>query len=440
MYRGCEQMSIFPDMGTGSRKSASFGDINRVPDTAVGFETGPRSLARTAPMKHTVAALFAGIGGIEKGLHDGGGHRTVLLCEKDPGALRVLQERFPAAEIDDDVTRLEELPSEATLLTAGFPCQDLSQAGRTAGIHGVNSGLVRHVFRLLESRVAAGNPVPWVLLENVSFMLRLAGGAAFLHVVEELERLGYRWAYRVVDSRSFGVPQRRERVYLLACRADMGDPRAVLFADDAGEPPVPATHRGRACGFYWTEGIRGLGWAVDAIPTLKGGSTIGIASPPAIWMPDGRVVTPDIRDGERLQGFPVDWTEAAGGSRPGARWKLVGNAVTVGAARWIGERMGNPGTYDWMLDEPLRPDPKWPKAAWCFEPGRRYAAALSAWPRRTPTPPLAAFLQFEPKALSARATAGFFRRAQVSSLNFPDGFLEAIQAHLREVGGVAVPA
>lgn len=66
-----------------------------------------------------------------------------------------------------------------------------------------------------------------------------------------------------------------------------------------------------AFGFYWTEGTRGLGAAVDAVPTLKGGSTIGIPSPPGILLPGGRVVTPRIEDAERLQGFEAGWTEPA---------------------------------------------------------------------------------------------------------------------------------
>jgi DNA (cytosine-5)-methyltransferase 1 len=389
-------------------------------------------IAKTKPMVHQVAGLFAGIGGIELGLHRSG-HRTLLLCEKEAAAISVLKDRFPKVRIDEDVAQLESLPDKTTLLTAGFPCQDLSQAGRTAGIHGKNSGLVQHVFRLLRKRIAAGKPAPWVLLENVSFMLRLTRGAAFLHVVEELESLGYRWAYRVVDSRAFGLPQRRQRVYLLACRGDAGDPRAVLFADESG-PPDQEPHHGRACGFYWTEGIRGLGWAVEAVPTLKGGSTIGISSPPAIWLPNAaegqQIVTPDVRDGERLQGFPADWTRAASDGRLGVRWKLVGNAVTVDVSAWIGERMTAPGSYDASDDEPLPKTSKWPNAAWCFEPGQRYASSISAWPRRTSAPSLTKFLQHQTKPLSQRATAGFFARTQVSSLRFPEGFLEAVESHL----------
>jgi DNA (cytosine-5)-methyltransferase 1 len=214
---------------------------------------------------------------------------------------------------------------------------------------GSRSGLVDKVFQLLET----ADP-RWLLLENVPFMLRLDRGRAMQHVTTELGRLGFRWAYRVVDARSFGMPQRRQRVLLLASRSN--DPRPVLFADDAGEPEERDPF-GLACGFYWTEGIRGLGWAVDAVPTLKGGSAIGIPSPPAIWMPDGLVGTPDVRDAERLQGFPADWTVIDGPvttRRAGARWKMVGNAVCVPVAQWVGERLTNPGTFDDTLCHPLQ--------------------------------------------------------------------------------------
>ena len=102
------------------------------------------------------------------------------------------------------------------------------------------------------------------------------------YLADELEARGYCWAYRLVDTRAFGLPQRRQRVILIASKTE--DPRTVLFADDA-EPFDPGFSPNRWCGFYWTEGSRGLGWAVDAVPTLKGGSTIGIPSPPAIWKP-----------------------------------------------------------------------------------------------------------------------------------------------------------
>ena len=172
----------------------------------------------------SVAGLFAGIGGIELGLHQAG-HASALLCEIDPGARRVLETRFPDVPIARDVRELTTV-GRVDLMAAGFPCQDLSQAGRTAGITGNNSSLVRHVFRLLD---ATRRRWPrWLLLENVSFMLHLDRGKAMRHLIDELEARGFTWAYRVVDTRAFGLPQRRHRVILLASRTE--DPRTFCSA------------------------------------------------------------------------------------------------------------------------------------------------------------------------------------------------------------------
>lgn len=369
-----------------------------------------------------VAGLFAGVGGIELGLRRAG-HEAALLCEFDAGASAVLEHRFPGVPLHGDVRTLSSLPRQVDLLAAGFPCQDLSQAGQTKGIAGARSGLVREVFRLLEAR-----PVPWLLLENVPFMLQLGRGEALNVIISELERLGYRWAYRVVNSEAFGLPQRRQRVFLVAARK--ADPRGVLFADEAGAPAPERRRRARACGFYWTEGIRGLGWAENGVPTLKGGSTIGIPSPPAIVLPNGEIVKPDIRDAERLQGFEADWTlPASAVVKRGHRWKLVGNAVTVDVAHWIGERLRSPGRVVVASGPRVRPGRAWPKAAWNVGDGRREVDA-SEWPRALPRVELHRFLQFQPEPLSAKATAGFLERTQRSSLRFPDGFLDAVREHL----------
>jgi len=370
---------------------------------------------------HRISGLFAGVGGLEYGLHRAG-HETVLLCENDPAAVAVLSARFPGTPLHEDVCTLAALPRETTLVVAGFPCQDLSQAGMTAGIAGSRSGLVGEVFRLIKD-----HRTPWLLLENVPFMLQLGGGRAMDVITMTLEEYGYRWAYRIVDARSFGLPQRRRRVYLAASLT--GDPRPVLFADEAGHRNEPGLNGRRvACGFYWTEGVRGLGWAVDAIPTLKGGSTVGIPSAPAILLPNGDVVMPEIRDAERLQGFPSNWTKPAEGvARSGMRWKLVGNAVSVPAAAWLGRRLVNPGS---VLGFPLSrvKGTHWPGAAWNVGEGR-IAVGASEWPVRRKYVSLMQFLRYSPKMLSIKATRGFLERTERSSLRFPKGFLEALRAH-----------
>lgn len=374
-----------------------------------------------------VVGLFAGIGGIELGLA-GAGHEAELLCEIEPAAVSVLEERFAGTKKQHDVRAMKAFPKGTELVAAGFPCQDLSQAGKTAGITGSRSGLIGEVFRLLEKK-----KVEWLLLENVSFMLQLGRGRALDVIMTELERLGYKWAYRVANSRAFGVPQRRERIYILASLHH--DPRNVLFVDDVPEPRDTRSFSEVACGFYWTEGLRGLGWAVDSVPTLKGGSTIGIPSPPAIIFPSGNIAKPDLRDAERMQGFAEDWTLPAETiAKRGARWKLVGNAVTVNAAAWIGKRLRNPGRYDATGDVELKQEESWPVAAWNVGDGR-HRAQLSTWPVHIPSEPLATFLRHETQDLSVKATAGFLSRAQVAKLRFPTGFLDAVRAHLARMRG-----
>ena len=384
-----------------------------------------RSVINGSPpdgQRHQIVGLFAGIGGLERGLGRSG-HETLLLCENEPAAMAVLSKRFPEISLHDDVRTLKALPRQTTLVVAGFPCQDLSQAGATKGIAGARSGLVGEVFRLIEN-----HRTPWVLLENVPFMLQLGRGEAMNVITSAFESLGYRWAYRVVDARAFGRPQRRRRVYFVASR--VGDPRTILFADEAGPVAEPELNgHPVACGFYWTEGTRGLGWAVDSVPTLKGGSAIGIPSPPAILMPDGRVVTPHICDAERLQGFPADWTKPAEAvAKRSSRWKLVGNAVSVPAAAWIGHRFAHPGRVkDFELVALIR-HRQWPVAAWNVGEGRVRVSA-SEWPKRLKLTPLDAFLKHDPQLLSVKATSGFLARTRVAKLRFPPGLLAALEAH-----------
>src|ERR1700730_10182754 len=96
-----------------------------------------------------VASLFSGIGGFEIGLARAG-HKTVLFCEIDPAACAVLRAKFPRVRIHDDVRTLKSLPRNVQLVTSGFPCQDLSPVGRTAGALGGNSRLVFEAFRLVK--------------------------------------------------------------------------------------------------------------------------------------------------------------------------------------------------------------------------------------------------------------------------------------------------
>ena len=376
------------------------------------------SLSSRRCFKVRVSGLFAGIGGFESGLA-AADHRTILLCDNDPHATTVLEHRFPGVSYHPDVTTLPGLPPDTDLVAAGFPCQNLSMAGDKTGLAGAKSSVVGELLRLLQH-----NPVPWVLIENVYFMLHLAKGAAMQRIVEALEALGYRWAYRVVDSRAFGLPQRRRRVFILASTA--GDPRHVLLADNATPPDPEPPDMSRPIAFYWTEGRSGSGLTTDASPPLKAGSSLGIPCPPAILLPTGRVVTPPIEVAERLQGFPQKWSSPLRGRAARYRWRLVGNAVSVPVARWIGQRLSHPGTYHADQDVPWTTGDRWPRAAWNAGEGR-FIADVSEFPVRMRRGRLSAFNTDEWPNLSPRALRGFVGRARCSRLRYPPGFLDALE-------------
>lgn len=386
-----------------------------------------------------IVGTFSGIGGLELPFRSHG-HETAALCDWWAPSQTVLSSRFGGTELFGDIADLADdsaFPADVDLLTAGFPCTDLSQAGGTAGINGAATGQVRHVFRILER-----NPsISYLVLENVRNMLVLDKGRAMAFLVDQLEQLGFRWAYRLVDSRFSGVPQRRHRVIFVASRGtDAIDPRRVLFADNTPEPDHENGEHLRhdAFGFYWTEGLRGLGWAVDGVPPLKGGSTVGIPSPPCVWIPHARLgrrlVQPTVEHAEILQGFEPGWTKAADtGKANSPRWKLVGNAVTVGVTDWLADSLtaNLSAERDFALDidgEPI--GVKWPNAAWGVAGAPPVAVEASTFPvQRTYKHLLDVAPAEEMQPLSTRAAAGFLSRLRRGSLRRPAAFEQDVADH-----------
>lgn len=367
-----------------------------------------------------VTGLFAGIGGFELAFAQAG-FCTDLLVEIDPAANAVLKARFPDVEVKADVLELADIPSSTTIITAGFPCQNLSMAGDKSGIAGSKSGVVKKMFKLIER-----SSVPIVVIENVYFMLQLDSGKGMKWLVKQFEKLGYRWAYRVLDSMGFSLPQRRRRVYFVASR-DL-DPRRVLFADDAPVPILPKPDLKHPLGFYWTEGRSGIGFTVDGIPPLKVASGWGIPSAPAVLFPDGQVLMPSLQVCEKLQGFDVGWTTVVGNSyqRKRPEWRMIGNAVSVPVARWVAERIKNPGTVLDFKHVPLNGRHKWPHAAWNVGEGR-FGVGASDKPISMDKPSISTFRDATWTQLSDRALDGFIKRVREGGLTTPKGFVTALR-------------
>ena len=199
-------------------------------------------------MSLTLVSLFDGIGGFPLAFSRAG-VKTVATVEIDPPAASVTARHFPDAQHFDDVTRVTADDFRAAgfvpdrgIITAGWPCQDFSVAGRRAGLAGARSGLWWEVQRLLaESRPR------WFVGENVPGLLSSVcepecdGGCMAVHggamgsVLGSLAELGYGVAYRILDAQFFGVPQQRRRVVIVGhLGAPFGAAAQVLLEPESG--------------------------------------------------------------------------------------------------------------------------------------------------------------------------------------------------------------
>jgi DNA (cytosine-5)-methyltransferase 1 len=171
----------------------------------------------------TGVSLFAGVGGFEIAMKN---HnvKVVASVEIDKNCQNILARHFPESRIFSDVTKVKGsdlldagFEPSSGIITGGFPCQDLSVAGKRAGLAGSRSGLFWEICRLLdETRTQT------FILENVPGLLSSNNGRDMAVVIEALVERGYRIAWRVLDAQYFGVPQRRRRVFIVGCLGDSG--------------------------------------------------------------------------------------------------------------------------------------------------------------------------------------------------------------------------
>lgn len=332
--------------------------------------------------KPRVVSLFAGIGGFDLGL-ERAGFEVVRQVEIDAYCLKVLEKHWPHVDRGTDVRKEEseayaERYGAINLVCGGFPCEDLSLAGKRAGLAGERSGLF---FEL--ARIADAVPSAWVLAENVPGLLSSAGGADFATVLGELSGFfpevpadGWRnsgvcsgpkgtVAWRVLDAQYFGVAQRRRRVFIVRSPATArGSAFEVLFESESvsGNPP-PSREKGQGIAAGISHSLKASGgfkqdsthetYVVAAtlrsggdggVPSSRGENLIRQAlsavqekSQPTHSGYGVRRLTPT--EAERLQGFPDGWTLLGDKTPDSPRYKACGNAVCVNVAEWIGRRL-----------------------------------------------------------------------------------------------------
>ena len=160
--------------------------------------------------------FFSGIGGFHTGLEKAG-MKCIGWCEFDKFAQASYRAMYDTDNLwfGDDVTKVKgkDLPN-ADLWTFGFPCQDVSIAGKQKGIkEGTRSGLFYEIMRLIDE--CEENKPKWLVCENVKNLLSIDGGGGFLTVISEMAERGYSIEWGVYNSKNYGVPQNRERVYII---------------------------------------------------------------------------------------------------------------------------------------------------------------------------------------------------------------------------------
>lgn len=195
------------------------------------------------------ASLFSGIGGFDIGF-DRAGMRCVAQAEWDKDASAVLQHHWPnVTHLKDvrDVTR--DSFRSIDVLCGGFPCQDVSVAGKRAGLDGERSGLWFEFYRIIKEHTPR-----WVVIENVPGLLTSNRGRDFAVIIDGLVKCGYRVAWRVLDAQYFGLAQRRKRVFIVASFGD-GRCAEVLFEREGSTGDIePRRAQGQSITTYAIKG------------------------------------------------------------------------------------------------------------------------------------------------------------------------------------------
>lgn len=263
----------------------------------------------------TIGSLFSGIGGLELGLERAGLGPVVFQVEIDPTCRTILQRHWPHATRFDDVTIPREYPP-IDLLCGGFPCQDLSPAGRGAGLNGARSGLWREFRRIIDQ------------LRPTTVVVENGAGARrrwLPQILADLQELGYRARAYALSAADVGAPHLRRRVFVVAHaqrqlvrhqqqrlparRQDRVRDEGETLADALGDPVLHGRSRSQGPGEQGrSEPTAGSWWAVepnvgrvvDGLPSRMDGRrsrirALGNAVVPQCAEVIGQIVVEDLR-------------------------------------------------------------------------------------------------------------------------------------------------
>ena len=278
--------------------------------------------------KLTFIDLFCGIGGFRLGMEKAG-HICLGHCEIDKFAKKSYTAMHNIKEGEwyaEDITkvRAEEMP-KSDCWCFGFPCQNISVAGAREGLQGEQSVLFFEVIRLLEETEKENRP-EWLFIENVRNLLSIEKGFDFARILIALDKVGYDAEWQVLDSANFGVPQHRERLYIIG---------HIRRKSNIKIFPIPPKTQ--------SEGIKQIGYRIfdksGISPTVMthGGGKYNIK---VLNERDKKVRRLTPRECFRLQGFPDSYFEKAKAVNSNFQlYKQAGNSVTVNVIYEIAKKL-----------------------------------------------------------------------------------------------------
>ena len=303
-------------------------------------------------------SMFTGVGGFERGLREG--FKCVGMSEIDKYASELLGQKFPNVKNWGDCTGIkpEDLP-DFDMLCGGFPCQSFSIAGKRKGFEDIRGTMFFEVARILKVK----RPKT-VLLENVKGLLNHNKGETFRVILQTLDELGYEVQWMVLNSKFFGVPQNRERVFIIGNLRGTSRAQILPFKSNDGEFDKKSETRLELLydGDYQSKRIYSVDGISPTIPTSKsGGNHVPFIA--NHWFRNGnpkqggtgmltstetcycldrsphyvngiRRLTP--KECERLQGFPEGWTKNFSETQ---RYSMMGNAVTTNVIAAVGSQI-----------------------------------------------------------------------------------------------------
>lgn len=301
-------------------------------------------------------SMFSGIGGFELGIEQAATElgltaECIGYSEIDKHAIKTYEENFNHDNYGDATSIDPDSLPEFDLLVGGFPCQAFSIGGKRLGFEDTRGTLFFDIARILEAKQPR-----YFILENVKGLLSHDHGQTFRTILRALDGLGYDVQWQVLNSKDYGVPQSRERVYLVGNLG--GTPRPQVFPAPRKSNPhstvglTTETAVARTLTAGGNSGGNHSGMTILELtgarsqsqrlydpsglsPTIStGGATTGGAEVPKIQVESTiRRLTPV--EFERLQGFPDNWTVGSDTQR----YKQCGNAVTVNVARYVAHRL-----------------------------------------------------------------------------------------------------